>query len=85
MHLGRRANGANAEFPVKPDGSRKLQRWVDAGHDTWCRNAEFVAAATLRRIAADTEGEYELVSSTLQKERETRVGAFTPITRWMGE
>ena len=53
-------------FPVKPESVRNLRRWVDAGHDTWCRNAEFVAAATLRRIAPDTQEEYELASSALE-------------------
>ena len=34
-----------------------------------------MAAATLRRIAPNTQSEYELASSTLEKERETKVRA----------
>lgn len=63
-------------FPIKPEAVKNLQHWVAAGHDTWCRNAEFVAAATLRRVASDMDGEYELASSMLEKERDTRVRAI---------
>ena len=30
-----------------------LQRWVDAGHDAWCRNPQLVAAMTLRRMVPE--------------------------------
>ena len=28
-----------------------LQRWVNAGHDPWCRDAELVASEALRRVS----------------------------------
>ena len=60
------------KYPVKRSGIENLQRWVDSGHDEWCRNAEFVAAATLRAIAPEAEAEYQLASAPLEKEQETR-------------
>ena len=42
-----------------------LQRWVDAGHDAWCRNPQLVAAMTLRRIAPEFANyDFELASLT---------------------
>jgi hypothetical protein len=32
-----------------------LQRWVNAGHDSWCRDPQLVAATSLRRIVPDSE------------------------------
>ena len=34
-----------------------LQRWVDSGHETWCRDARMVASYQLERIAPDFSGE----------------------------
>jgi hypothetical protein len=41
------------EFPIDPSRAENLQRWVDSGHDTWCRSANLVARATLQRIAPE--------------------------------
>jgi hypothetical protein len=41
------------EFPVDPSRVENLQRWVDSGHDTWCRSANLVAQATLQRFAPE--------------------------------
>lgn len=60
------------KYPMKQAGIENLQRWVDSGHDQWCRDAEFVAAATFRAIAPEAEAEYQLASATREKEHETR-------------
>ena len=41
------------EFPIDPSRVENLQRWVDSGHDTWCRSSNLVAQATLQRIAPE--------------------------------
>ena len=56
-------------FPVDRAKAENLQRWVQAGHDTWCRDPHLVADATLRRISPDLAG-YE--SASLPLARETR-------------
>src|SRR5271163_3306341 len=48
------------EFQIDRSRVENLQRWVNSGHDTWCRSGELVAQATLQRIgpelsAADPE------------------------------
>jgi len=56
--------GASGEEHVV-DGSRSvdrakienLQRWVNAGHETWCRDARLVAMDELRRVAPELAGE----------------------------
>jgi hypothetical protein len=51
-----------------------LQRWVSNGHDTWCKDAQLVASAEMRRIAPEFAGyEYDLASLPL----ETRSQAAT--------
>lgn len=52
-----------------------LQRWVNAGHDEWCRDAKSVAEGALQRIAEPAEAEYELMSASMQKENETETRA----------
>lgn len=34
-----------------------LQRWVNGGHDTWCRIPQMVASAELRRISSEYPGD----------------------------
>lgn len=34
-----------------------LQRWVNGGHDTWCKIPQMVASAELRRIASEYPGD----------------------------
>jgi hypothetical protein len=55
-------------LPVDRAKVRDLQRWVNAGHDTWCRDPHLVAEASLRRISPDL-ALYE--SASLPLERET--------------
>jgi hypothetical protein len=51
-----------------------LQRWVSNGHDTWCKDAQLVASAEMRRIAPEFAGyQYDLASLPL----ETRSRAAT--------
>jgi hypothetical protein len=55
------------KFPVDHGKVQNLQRWVNAGHDTWCRDPHLVADATLRRISPDLAG-YESASLPLELE-----------------
>jgi hypothetical protein len=41
------------EFQIDRSRVEHLQRWVNSGHDTWCRSGELVAQATLQGIAQD--------------------------------
>lgn len=51
------------ELPVDRARVENLQRWVNAGHDAWCRNPQLVAAMTVRRVAPEfTNYDFELAS-----------------------
>jgi hypothetical protein len=57
------------EIPVDRARVENLQRWVDSGHDTWCRNPQFVAAMALRRVAPEFSNyDFELASLTTGNE-----------------
>jgi len=63
-------------FPIDRAHLEALQRWVNSGHDEWCRDPEFVASAAIRRISPEFSGsEIALVSLPLETEhaRVTRV------------
>ena len=46
-----------------------LQRWVNNGHDEWCKDAQLVASAEMRRIAPDFAGyQFDLASLPLEKD-----------------
>ncbi|HXL22325.1 MAG TPA: hypothetical protein VOA78_07660 [Candidatus Dormibacteraeota bacterium] len=48
-----------------------LQRWVNGGHDGWCKDAREVASAELQRVAPEFSGErFDLAS--LPAEEETK-------------
>ncbi len=50
-------------IPVDRARVENLQRWVNSGHDTWCRDPKFVAGMTLRRISPEFSNyDYELAS-----------------------
>lgn len=53
---------------VDRNKAENLQRWVNGGHDGWCRDAQLVAAAALRRVSPDFP-DYELASLPLDVER----------------
>ena len=51
------------EFQIDRSRVENLQRWVNSGHDTWCRSASLVAQSTLQRIAPEfSTADYELAS-----------------------
>ena len=51
------------EYPVDRARLEHLQRWVNEGHDTWCRDPKLVASAVLNRVAPDVvNSEFELAS-----------------------
>lgn len=54
-------------FPVDRAKAEALQRWVNAGHDSWCRDPQAVAAATLRRVSPDL-AEFEPIALPLELE-----------------
>jgi len=61
------------EYPVDRSKLEHLQRWVNQGHDTWCRDPKLVASAILSRVAPDVvNSEFELAS--LPSERKTARG-----------
>jgi hypothetical protein len=46
-----------------------LQRWVNGGHDEWCKDAREVASAELRRVAPEFSGErFDQVSLPVEAE-----------------
>jgi hypothetical protein len=54
-----RINRANAE---------NLQRWVNAGHDTWCRDPKLVAAHALEQFAPGlADSTFELASQPVER------------------
>jgi len=58
------------KLPVDRARVENLQRWVDAGHDTWCRDPQSVAAMALRRAAPEFANyDFELASLTTGNEK----------------
>jgi hypothetical protein len=50
-------------YPLNRANAENLQRWVNAGHDTWCRDPKLVAAHTLEQFAPGiADSTYELAS-----------------------
>lgn len=54
-------------FPIDRVAMENLQRWVNAGHDPWCRDPQLVAAAALRRVSPGFS-DYELAAVPLEVE-----------------
>ena len=56
-----------------------LQRWVNAGHDTWCRHPQSVAAAALQQISPELSGgEFERTSAPIEEQPNLdRVAVYT--------
>jgi hypothetical protein len=61
-------------FSVERAKVEDLQRWVNAGHDSWCRDPQLVAATSLRRIVPDSE-DFDLASLPLEVERRQKTSA----------
>jgi hypothetical protein len=62
-------------FPVDRATVENLQRWVNAGHDTWCRDPQLVAAAALRRVSPEFS-DYEPSSLPLELEHSRKTKAI---------
>ena len=61
------------DCPVDRAKLEHLQRWVNEGHDTWCRDPKLVASAALNRVTPGfANSEFELAS--LPTERTTAHG-----------
>ena len=61
-------------YPVDRARLEHLQRWVNEGHDTWCRDPKLVASAVLSRIGPGVAGSgFELAS--LPTERKSAHGS----------
>jgi hypothetical protein len=54
-------------FPVDRTKIESLQRWVNSGHDDWCRDPQLVAVASLQRILPES-GNFELTSAPVEAE-----------------
>src|SRR4029077_9648816 len=51
------------DHPVDRAKLEHPQRWVNEGHDTWCRDPKLVASAALNRVAPGfANSEFELAS-----------------------
>jgi hypothetical protein len=69
-----REHRAVYNFGVERAKVEDLQRWVNAGHDSWCRDPQLVAATSLRRIVPDSE-DFDLASLPLEVERSQKTSA----------
>lgn len=57
-------------LPVDRSRVENLQRWVNSGHDTWCRDAKSVATKTIQRVSPELANyDFELASLTTQDGR----------------
>jgi len=61
-------------FPVDRAKAEELQRWVNAGHDPWCRDSQLVAISALRRVSGESEA-YESASLSAELEQNQRTKA----------
>jgi len=66
-------------YPVNRANAENLQRWVNTGHDTWCRDPKLVAAHTLEQFAPDlADSAYELASQpVVRKLSHDRTAIYT--------
>jgi hypothetical protein len=56
------------DYPVDRAKLEHLQRWVNEGHDTWCRDPKLVAYAALNRVVPGfADSEFELASLPTQR------------------
>jgi hypothetical protein len=62
-------------FVVDRAQMEDLQRWVNEGHDGWCRDPQLVAVASLRRIG-DQFDEVEAASLPLELEHRQKTEAI---------
>ena len=66
-------------YPLNRANAENLQRWVNAGHDTWCRDPKLVAAHTLDQFAPGiADSSYELASQpVVRKLSNGRTATYT--------
>jgi len=62
------------DFPIDRAKVENLQRWVNDGHDPWCRDPQLVAAATLRRVSSGL-AEFGSASLSLELEHSAKTSA----------
>jgi hypothetical protein len=62
-------------FPIDRAKAEDLQRWVNDGHDPWCRDPQLAAAAALRRVSSRFS-EYELASLSVELESSEKTKAI---------
>jgi hypothetical protein len=56
-------------FPMDRAHIETLQRWVNSGHDEWCRDPQLVASAAVRLVSPQfSESRFELASLPLEGE-----------------
>ena len=64
-------------FPVDRAKIEALQRWVNSGHDEWCRDPQLVAVTSLQWILPES-GNYELASAPVEMQpRRKMTAVFT--------
>ena len=56
---------------LNKEAIENLQRWVSAGHDSWCKNSQMVASAEMQRLALGFSG-YRYDQTALPIESRTR-------------
>jgi hypothetical protein len=57
-------------IPVDRARVDNLQRWVNSGHDTWCRDANAVATMAVRRISPEFANyDFEIASLTTEGDK----------------
>ena len=55
------------QLPANRARVENLQRWVNAGHDPWCRDAKSVASMTVQRISPEFASyDFELAALTTE-------------------
>jgi hypothetical protein len=67
-------NRVVVNFPIDRAKAEDLQRWVNDGHDPWCRDPQLAAAAALRRVSSRFS-EYELASLPVELESSQKTKA----------
>jgi hypothetical protein len=64
-------------FAVERTKMEDLQRWVNHGHDAWCRDAQLVAARAMERVLPEGS-DVELASLPLEREHAKKTaGVYT--------
>jgi hypothetical protein len=65
-------------FPVDRAKIEALQRWVNSGHDGWCRDPQLVAVASLQQILPESVN-FEFTSAPVQVQSRRKMTAVYTI------